>query len=681
MAEFKAVEYLESQGLSLVDANADGTLTIQSQDGKTGKFDPKEFLRSQGVDPKAINILANTPETALAVSPVSKTDRVAMSFGNDKGVVNYLSKKYEAVETHKDKGIVVKDKGVWKQVDPSLFSGDGWSISEAIGDIADVAGPAVNVAGSVTGALVGAMGMNPGSVVLGSTLGAGLTKWATTNMGRLAGTYDATTAEQVADIGWDMVLNLGGYAIAPTLKLGNEAIKKGFAYGVEKVPSVGVVFNALSNIKNKAATSVKETARYVMTSMSGVKERSAERLLNIDPQGVRAVVNNYVEGSKFKLLPTQIQDEIRASALSTTNAYFRLAERTLKNNFKTLESKFLSTADDSLKVPIEQTAQNVMQMMARDGLVKPVFGSSGKLLSYSTIDREALQKALDMPGISVGRVKSVLDNLVSVANKQIGKGELSGKAGAQALLEFRRKLDDVYFTATKQNPRLQDVIREYSLQARNALTSSIGKASIQVQKTYKNMNAYYSNNVDDVVELAAKAEQKGAESFLSALWSNGNNATEWTKFNKLQKLNIAPNGESLAKYNPLKHLADRIQNREAALDFISSFPHVGGPQGFMSKTAGAALGATKVLSPRTQANVLGKVARPNLMPEDKAAKVLPYAEQLNAALKLMPVKERVTAFPLLAGQTLQAIQAEEVMKSQLLEKAGIGPQQGQSNGQ
>lgn len=155
-----------------------------------------------------------TSDTPMQESPVSIADRFKLSFGNQKGAVNYLKEKFQDAKVNGNGDLVVKQNGIWKAVDP-----DGWGTANTIAgkgeeflkDFVDLSDDASSIIATGAGASVGGA---PGAVLAGA--GA---SYANSSLGRWLGTYDASDGEQIADAALDSLMVAGGYAILPAGKI------------------------------------------------------------------------------------------------------------------------------------------------------------------------------------------------------------------------------------------------------------------------------------------------------------------------------------------------------------------------------------------------------------------------------------------------------------------------------
>jgi hypothetical protein len=232
--DFTVSQFLSTQGMQILGGTGDA-LDVEDAQGNQFTFSPQEYLSSQGVQAEDVDIQINTPKEAIPESPLGVLERGKLAFGNVKGNVNYLKQQYEDVRVDEDKGIVVKDNGMWKTVDPTnirFFAGEGqttdpWNLSEALADVVEgVAGEGLQIGGAVGGA-IGAAGTTLGlGTALGAAGGAAGGEFARTSIGRYFGTYNDTVIGQLEDIGQEALLAFGGEIGAKALLKGAQTVGK-----------------------------------------------------------------------------------------------------------------------------------------------------------------------------------------------------------------------------------------------------------------------------------------------------------------------------------------------------------------------------------------------------------------------------------------------------------------------
>lgn len=218
-------------------------------------FSPEDLMGSQAMPSYADGIDANSP---VNQSPLSFTDRLALSTGqvggSKRGNIEYLKGKGFDV-SEKDGNLVVKDPKdkLWKYVDEQ----DAWTLSAAMGDVADIIpdvaqgaatvglqalGTALTGAGLVGTAATGgaAAPLTLGTAAAGAGLAAaaqGITAGAKAALGRYLGTYAAEDMNEVAaDVGLESLLALGGQAVAIGAKPTAAYIGSKLSRFADKVP-------------------------------------------------------------------------------------------------------------------------------------------------------------------------------------------------------------------------------------------------------------------------------------------------------------------------------------------------------------------------------------------------------------------------------------------------------------
>ena len=241
---FDMGKFLESKGLTFAGIDDAGNYNVVSEDGRQGTVDVAGMTKAMGIDTSKMDIEFNTPDAAQDSSPVGLWDRTKLALGNTRGQVNYLKSKYQDAGYVDGKGLVVKDRGVWRKVDQSSM--DPWELTKDIveGAVSIIPNAVAAAEGAAAGAAVGGPAA-PVTAAIGGIIGAGLggaaAKAGDTILGRLAGTYDATPEENLRDIGYDALLSAGGQAVVAGAK-----------------PALSMLGKAVKNIASKAAPASKE---------------------------------------------------------------------------------------------------------------------------------------------------------------------------------------------------------------------------------------------------------------------------------------------------------------------------------------------------------------------------------------------------------------------------------------
>ncbi|MCK5016130.1 MAG: hypothetical protein KAS32_03580, partial [Candidatus Peribacteraceae bacterium] len=146
--EFDFGGYLQSEGLQFKRLNDQGQpVVLDTQSNQEGVFDVDGLLGSLGTTRNDTNISYNTMDNPVNISPLTVADRAKVKgLGNERGSVKFLRNKFEQVFPHEEKGLLVKNAGVWHQVDPTgLGGGNPWEMAkELTKDIADLSDIGLN---------------------------------------------------------------------------------------------------------------------------------------------------------------------------------------------------------------------------------------------------------------------------------------------------------------------------------------------------------------------------------------------------------------------------------------------------------------------------------------------------------------------------------------------------------
>ena len=151
---------------------------------------------------------------AINRSPVDAIDRLKLAFGDEEGNMQFLKQRFDAVDKDENGNLVVQSQGKWHRVDPgSMDNVDAWTrTTELIGDIADIAPTIGTIGGSLAlGAATGGASLVAQAGAF-AAFGAG-TAAARTSLGRLVGTYEASTEDQLKEVAFESLLNVGGTVI------------------------------------------------------------------------------------------------------------------------------------------------------------------------------------------------------------------------------------------------------------------------------------------------------------------------------------------------------------------------------------------------------------------------------------------------------------------------------------
>ncbi len=249
-----AGRFLADQGIKVIGVDPESEdLLSEFPDKSTGPLKKEQVIADlQLPNTEDFAVEWNSPEKAVAESPVSLVDRLKLTTTKEARSLPFLKARFEDAMVDPKQGVLVKHKGVWHQVDPSgLGSGDAWAktkeLAKDVVDTADEIAAAFSegvsafgtgaTAAAVTAPLLGPGAAVPGYLasIAGAAAGSKSFNRARFRLGRMLGTYDATEKEQEQDEALEMLYAAGGQAAAPGVAMG----LKGIAKGVKNLASWG----------------------------------------------------------------------------------------------------------------------------------------------------------------------------------------------------------------------------------------------------------------------------------------------------------------------------------------------------------------------------------------------------------------------------------------------------------
>ena len=379
---FDAGSYLKKNGLTFVGSGSDSNHYKFSTDaGEEIDLNVNEYLKSKGVPIDKMSVEFNSPESAVDESPVSIEDRAKLALGNTRGQLNYLKGKFEEANYTPASGLVVKDRGVWKKVDKSTM--DAYEVTADI--VEGAIGLAPSLLGGGTGASVGALAGPVGSVV-GSGVGAGLAEGIRGTLGRAAGTYDATPDEELKNVGWEILLNSGGQALA----LGAR-------------PVLGKIVSAAKSLSKSAPEATKNVLAETLGRTTGAGAEATHVLFEapeqVGKQISRAITKYGSESAAVEGLKQQnikaIGRLIEQTPKALTRQFGALVEDLAESAPKNFEVNVGSLIKDAEKELVEkglgiEEGGIFRTLTNKEALTKIVAGEEGNLLDDTT--RSAIDK-------------------------------------------------------------------------------------------------------------------------------------------------------------------------------------------------------------------------------------------------------------------------------------------------
>jgi hypothetical protein len=695
---FNVAEAAQAKGYQLVGTNDDGSLIAKDSQGNSGRFDPLEFTKTEalreGIDPARVKIEINSPATAIPESPASWADRFRLGAGNQEGRVDFLKKKFQGVEIHKDNGIVVNDKGVWKQIDPDFLKGDGWTISEGLKDLADGAGGYLpQIVGQMLGAKVG---QTVGGVVGGLGMGA-IAGPEAAPAGAFAGALSggATGAGAGAALGNDLRIRMGKafgtYKDTDQGHLDDNAVEA-LAAMVSEPLSLGTrpTWNWFKGMMGKFSRTASEAAKDTTASVLGATTSAG-------PEATRIMMDQTPEVGKvltqLKATGARTPDQIaQAAAERQVKAGTDLLEKAtdalparygqfLNNLFTKAEARGLKVVPGEIAVAAQDDLAK-----AGYGKVVSVPGGGRKLVQYSTQElAERRAAGIAVPAMATdtaafGKFATLFNELETFSKIPALKGE----AAAKAMTEMNKSLNAVSkeFYKTNAGDAASRAVAQAQSTIRNRIGSVFEEAGLRNEYSQgSKLYDKYKDAVTNVQQLLDKGKgiQPFVDKYIKSAMVSGKNLYTRGEVKILTDL-VGKDGEALTQDIIHTEAAKRFAPIATKLTTAAS---VGGAA-YMGGYHKLGLGITAAALPATSPRAV--------MAGTQAAKMAigftsPAAKQIGAYGDVF-ISTLLSAPPAIQNQILRdpeakalksafhiigsAAQEEEKQKAAMLNQAGVG---------
>lgn len=506
---FEFDSFLKENGYKLVGMSDSGSPIVQNAAGEEGIYDLKGLLESEGRQFGDVDVQYNTSSDPVQQSPVDLITRAKLSFGNTQGNLKYLQKQFDEVKLDENNGLVVKKDNVWHAVDPNLLGkGSAWDKTQAImksfggfrgnsdlaGDLAELGPEAINAVTTGVGATLGSV-MGPLGTVEGAGAGGVASGAIRTSLGRLMGTYEATDAEQLGDIGLEALFSAGGQGIAAGAK-----------------PAMSGLVSAAKNVGKWASNGVKEA---FAKSIGALTKAGAgpTRVLIDDSAKVGASITKYASKA------ANVDDAINTVAKDKA----MVMEEFLEKATDTLPEKYGSMLDD-----LVQTAEAKNFKVDMKSVVDDSFKSVSEL-GIGTIDNKGNFRFLSPKEFGTRASQGANAELLSAEEQQAIKplvnamyqfskvGNLSGKQAAIALKGFEKNLNKLSrYAYGKGNPQLEAMVSKVTEGFRNSVATQFDNAGLSQQ--YTGLAKLYKD-YGDAVKFARKTlnSEKGIETLSNQL--------------------------------------------------------------------------------------------------------------------------------------------------------------------
>lgn len=639
MSTFDAGGFLKEQGIELAGEDSTGQPIFKLPNGETRPFDVNGFLKSKGVPVDKFSIELNSPADALEESPVSFLDRAALAAGDEKGRVNYLKNKFQAVQFDDNKGLVVKDKsGLWKTVDPSGVTNP----QEFAKDLIDNVFTGAQIAGGV-GAAALAAPSGPGAVAAAGAAGGGI-EAGRIALGKILGTYAGTAEDIAKDVAFETVTSLAPEAAFQGAKAGYKAV----------APSIKRFTDGFKSIGSTASEGTKELMTDILSKTTGAT-----------PQATRMMIDNAdevgAELAKYKgLTQQQIVSQLKDEQIKVVDTLLEDAPKALTRKFGELKSALVSQAKNMGEVDLGEIATQGLKTLSDSGIIAEVPMKSGRKAFRILTPKEMADKGVLGEALSESS-RNQLQKLVKEVNQFSTLGKSTGPDAAAKLMDLKRAVNAFYDDLPgDMAPSAVRVAQKLRADTVNAIGDSFSKAGLA--EPYLATGQVYQRYAD-AVQLARKTakQDKGSEILLDQLVSGaGKNQT----FKGLAQDMIDLTGN--------KDALNTLMKKHAAQNFSTFLPRAGLAANIGTAGVGAAI-ATGDIDPVSGGAIAGlALLSPKMVLKTTQAssKLLGFLKGMSPAAKAAFLQDENavrTAF-----QTLANSQADqEQMTQELLKGSGL----------
>ncbi len=561
--EFDAGGFMQSQGLQFTGAiNPDaGLYKVKDSQGIEHQFDMNEAIRSQGGDPLSTKIAnINTPDQALPDSPVSLTDRFKLATSSNKeGAISYLKKSFDDVTYDKDKNLVVKKNGAWRQVDPSFLDMDAYGATKEI--LKDIATKGPSLALDV--------GAQTAGMAAGGIAGLGAAQLAASGLkssfGRLAGTYQPSSdAEQILDNGAEALLSMGGMKLA----MGVAPVAKDVAkavMGLGKNLAETEIGAAVSNTASRAGAAVNEKLVELYSSMSGVTPQSARQALS----NAGAVASDV-----WKHSPESLADQ----SMNAGKQALEMVPAALPKAYREASKDLVESSAGKLgSTHIGELINESMSDMVNAGKLMPVMDKAGKVASYRlpTEAEVATLRYNGIPAPDVGaEAAKQLEPIIGKFNQWRNAYDkpVSGSQAATLLMGIRKDLNHV--VEVEAGKAVTDTTKQLVTSFGNGFKQRLGqtfeKAGI-ADKYVATSKLYerYGETADMAKQLINRQADGGISTFVTHMMKDLKNSRYYQSPEGMGARMVELLGA------PGQKLLDDMGQKYAAMEFSTLVPHKG----------------------------------------------------------------------------------------------------------
>lgn len=422
--QFTAKDYIESKGLALVGAGSrPGTAMVRDRDGNLMEFDPSAVIKEKGLDIGSVDVQLNKPTDPIGDSPVDISDRFKMSLGNTRGSISYLREKFEDVKYIPNKGLVVKNNGVWQPVDNQHLGSNPWETAKEIAaDIAEGLPTVVSIGAQTAGSIAGAAG-GLGVAVAGGAAAGGAAEAGRILMGKFVGTYEDTPEGMAKDIGLEALMALGAGA-----------------FGAGVVPTAGKIVKGLGSLGGKLVGDLPKTLWQGLAAKA--TQNSMERAaVWMDKELSNEVVQVLERASVGRPIGTAgeviAQDIEKAGRL-----WLESAEPALHREYGKQMSVLVDKAKNMPALELGEMPKASLAKLEQDGLIYRTGPDDAPVFKIMDAARSVANQKLGLPYQIVSpEVQPTLKSMVNTLNEFSKMGKVSGGRAAEEMLKLNRALN------------------------------------------------------------------------------------------------------------------------------------------------------------------------------------------------------------------------------------------------
>lgn len=674
--KFNLKGFLDANNVKLKKVTEDGQYIVETPEGEEKGLNVNKLLLANKINPAKTEIQYNTPEEAIPYSPISNMDRLSMDISSqEKGNISFLKKKFEDVTTSEKYGIVVKNKGVWHQADPSFFgNSDPWEVTkqlvmggdarkELIGDVAEFAQEGIDTAGAIMGGTAGAL-LGPTGAGLGGVAGATAAAKYRFSLGRLLNTYEATPEEEFRDTMYEAILGMGGEIVGAGVKAGAGPAKRAF---------------------KKIAESAGENSKQLLSSLYkftlGVRQYTADKLASTESDALvdaAEMLRLKTKKAGLAVLPDNLNKITKETQSSLLKSTFEGFKKEVYNTFGEMEGDLLkSPAASKFNVNVGEASNKFLSSLSQTGIL--TLDKTGK---YVIKDGDKIADALmgnaDLPQAIRKRAVDKLQEVLSFANTYAKKGALVGADGADAALKIRRTFKEIIHELTDRGTPVARELTQILREPQQAFVDTINQgfyAHPELKNKFINMNNYYAKNIDIAREAGKIASDQGKmDTVLSKIWTGS-----LDDFKMIQHIQENTSNKFRSK------AIDMVKDLEAAKDFVTWIPQPKNPvsgvgviaanvaAGALAGPAGlAAVGG--LTSPKAVSLIAKTALRTPKYGTEVAKKMIGPARLLkDGILSLTPENRRALvgdarALSQLLGNIMSAPEDQDNMTKQLIDQ-------------